>query len=95
MQHRTPDALKIDVGSATTREELHCLVAKAFGFPDYYGKNWDAFDECIRDVELALRVENGGLETLRTRLPREAELLQQCVADFVEESHRDIIFRPT
>jgi RNAse (barnase) inhibitor barstar len=49
MHHRTPDVLKIDVGSVTTREELHSLIAEAFGFPDYYGRNWDAFDECIRD----------------------------------------------
>jgi RNAse (barnase) inhibitor barstar len=93
MHHRTPDTLKIDVGSVTTREELHSLVAEAFGFPDYYGQNWDAFEECIRDVELPERVEIIGLETLRVRLPREAELFQRCVADFVEERHHDITLR--
>ena len=27
----------INVGSVETREELHDLIAKTFGFPDYYG----------------------------------------------------------
>ena len=85
-----PDALRVDVGAASSREELHRLLAAAFHFPDYYGHNWDAFDECIRDVELPARVEIVGLEALRARLPREAELLQRCVADFVTETHHDI-----
>ena len=93
MQHRTPDALKIDVGAVTTRDEVHNLIAEAFGFPDYYGRNWDAFDECIRDVELPSHVEITGLDTLRVRLPREAELFQRCVADFVKERDHEITLR--
>ena len=93
MHHRTPEPLKVDVGSVTTRQELHALLAEAFHFPDYYGHNWDAFDECIRDVALPPRVEISGLEALRARLPREAELLQTCIADFVEESAHDITIR--
>ena len=90
MHHRTPDTLKVDVGSVTTRHALHALLAEAFQFPDYYGQNWDAFDECIRDVELPRHVEITGLEALRVRLPKEVELLQRCIADFVEETHHDI-----
>ena len=90
MSHHTPETLKVDVGPATTRQELHRLLAEAFHFPDYYGQNWDAFDECIRHVELPSRVEIVGFEALRLRLPREAELLQRCVADFIEESESEI-----
>lgn len=90
--HRTLEVLKVDVGSVSTRQELHNLLFDAFRFPDYYGHNWDAFDECIRDVELPLHVEITGLESLRVRLPREAELLQRCVIEFTEESHHDITF---
>ena len=32
-------------------DEIHSLLAAAFEFPKYYGKNWDAFDECINDAE--------------------------------------------
>jgi RNAse (barnase) inhibitor barstar len=95
MHHRTPDALKVDVGSASTRQELHELLFEAFRFSDYYGGNWDAFDECIREVELPPHVEIIGLEALRVRLSREAELLQRCLTDFAETSHHYISFTST
>lgn len=82
--------LKIDVSSVATRQELHVLLEKTFHFPDYYGANWDAFDACIRDVELPPHIEISGLEMLRQRLPREAELFHKCISDFVVESGHDI-----
>jgi RNAse (barnase) inhibitor barstar len=30
-----------------SRQAAHEEIAFAFGFPDYYGKNWDAFDDCF------------------------------------------------
>jgi RNAse (barnase) inhibitor barstar len=93
MSQHIPEVLKIDVGQVTTRQELHSLLAEAFHFPDYYGHNWDAFDECICDVELPSHVEIAGLESLRVRLPREAELFQQCIADFARERDHDIRFQ--
>ena len=92
MHQRTPDALKIDVGSVATGQELHDLLFEAFRFPDYYGSNWNAFDECIRDVELPPHVEITGLEALRVRLPWEAEWLHRCVTEFAEERRHDITF---
>ncbi len=71
MHHHTPDALEIAVGSVTTRPESHSLLAESLRFPAYYSKNWDAFDECLRDVALPSHVEITGLESLRVRLPRE------------------------
>lgn len=32
-----------------TVKDIHSLLAKALEFPEYYGCNWDAFDECIAD----------------------------------------------
>ncbi len=31
-------------------EALHNEVGAALQFPDYYGENWDAMDECITDL---------------------------------------------
>jgi ribonuclease inhibitor len=90
MRHHTSDDLKVDVSAVSTREELHTLLARAFEFPDYYGRNWNAFDECIRDVSLPPHVHITGLAALQARLPREAELLQRCVDEFAQESGHDI-----
>lgn len=33
-----------------TEIDLRESIAKKLMFPSYYGKNWDAFDECINDL---------------------------------------------
>jgi len=40
---------KIPSGLKTKMEFLQA-VSKVFNFPDYFGENWDAFEECIRDL---------------------------------------------
>ena len=34
-----------------TEDDFLREVASSFQFPDYYGENWAAFDECIQDLE--------------------------------------------
>jgi len=77
--------ITIDVGSVKSGEELHTLLANALGFPDYYGKNWDAFNECIRDFPPRGALHVTGLQKLGNALPREAELLKQCLEAFHAE----------
>lgn len=75
----------INLAEVSSREHLHELLAIAFQFPEYYGRNWDAFDECIRDIVLPAQVKIAGLKQLLARLPREAAHLQACVDAFVVE----------
>jgi len=83
---RDAKVLEINVGEVRSREELHELLFQAFAFPDYYGRNWDAFDECIRDVTTPEVIKVSGLESMRFRLPRETKLFVACLRDFV--AHR-------
>lgn len=62
-----------------SREVLHAELARVFFFPDYYGRNWDAFDECIDDIDQPAFVEVLDFDGFRFRLPREAKLLSQCL----------------
>ena len=39
----------LDGRAMTSREAAHRELARAFSFPDYYGANWDAFDDCLED----------------------------------------------
>jgi RNAse (barnase) inhibitor barstar len=43
--------LLLDLSGVTNASQLHELLASALRFPDYYGRNWDAFDECVADPE--------------------------------------------
>jgi len=38
-----------------TRAALFKTVAKALSFPAYFGRNWDAFNDCLRDATMLNR----------------------------------------
>ena len=45
------DALVVRIGAdISTREQLFDRFAVELGLPDYFGGNWDAFDEALRDL---------------------------------------------
>jgi hypothetical protein len=35
----------------TAEDDLFRALGSALHFPDYFGHNWDAFDECLREVD--------------------------------------------
>jgi RNAse (barnase) inhibitor barstar len=39
----------LDGARMTTRDELFDQFAATFNFPDHFGRNWDAFNDCMRD----------------------------------------------
>jgi RNAse (barnase) inhibitor barstar len=41
----------IDLQHVSSTDDLFSAFADAFRFPDYFGFNWAAFDECINDLE--------------------------------------------
>jgi len=75
-------AVQIDVSGVRTAKELHDLLFEKLNFPDYYGGNWDAFNECIGDTALKLPEAVGvtGMQNLEKVLPREAALFRKCTS---------------
>lgn len=49
--------LDLDGGRMTSRHAAHAELARVFGFPDYYGANWDAFNDVMHDVVATHRGE--------------------------------------
>jgi RNAse (barnase) inhibitor barstar len=40
----------VDLKGVSDPDKLFKIFVDAFRFPDYFGYNWNAFDECIRDL---------------------------------------------
>jgi RNAse (barnase) inhibitor barstar len=47
---------RLDGAKIDDQRSFHEEVAEAFEFSDYYGRNWDAFEECFSEVEMPSRV---------------------------------------
>jgi len=77
-------AYTIELDRIASRKTLHSELARVFSFPDYYGRNWDAFDECIDALVLPASVTVLGFDGFRFRLPREAKLLARCLRAMAE-----------
>jgi ribonuclease inhibitor len=82
------DEVQIDVSGIASPEELQALLARELGFPGYYGKNWDAFWDCIRDPEQSQMPNHlviRGISSLQQTMPREAQRFHTCLRDFIFE----------
>lgn len=42
----------VDGRRCRSKQELLSEFAASLGFPDYFGRNWDAFHECINDLDV-------------------------------------------
>lgn len=45
------DPDELDGGLVEDKATLMAALAEALEFPDYFGGNWDAVDECLRSLE--------------------------------------------
>ena len=85
--------LDVDLHGVCTSVELHDRLASTFSFPDYYGRNWDAFDECIADYgPFSGILKIHGWDELRIRLPQDAELLHSCLDNFAKSVNLRVVW---
>ncbi|GAA1654238.1 barstar family protein [Actinoplanes couchii] len=80
-----------DAGAWVSDDDLHRDVAAALGFPDYYGKNLDALNDCLRDVvnyeygttrqATGLVLTFVGYDAFASRHPRTAQIVLDIVAE--------------
>ena len=41
---------RVDIGHVHDKKGFTALVAKAMNFPEWFGGNWDAFEDCLTDL---------------------------------------------
>ncbi|WP_084701709.1 barstar family protein [Streptacidiphilus anmyonensis] len=81
----------LDASGWATADVFHADVAAALDFPDYYGRNLDAFNDCLRDVmggEYGVPQGAEGLvlafthyDAFARACPREAHVVLDILAD--------------
>ncbi|WP_230853584.1 barstar family protein, partial [Vibrio harveyi] len=89
--------MRIDLVMIENESQLHELMANCFGFQDYYGKNWDAFWDCLcdpglRNSDFPKVIEFVGSSHFKSALPESFESLKSCFDDFCQE-HPNIDIR--
>lgn len=75
---------RLDASAWTTPADFHRAVKEALGFPDYYGHNLDAFNDCLREVAASTVLAFVGYDAFVRRQPRVA----QAVLDIFASSAR-------
>lgn len=81
----------LDATAITDWDSFHAESARAFGFPDFYGRNLDAWIDCLTYLNdgmsrfnlppgETLTIEVRGAEDFATRCPEIAAALMEAVA---------------
>lgn len=86
--------IQIDGDSITDWDSFHSVFAKAFGFPEFYGRNMNAWIDCMTYLDdpkagmstvhvksgevLVLQINNAA--GLKKRCPEEFEAIVECSA---------------
>jgi len=81
-----PEQVIVDLSAVTSNRELHEVLKRGLGFPDWYGMNWDAFWDAITGlVEMPERLQFTGWSSFEARLPAEAQQLKSSLEQMSSE----------
>jgi len=90
----SPVLVRIDTARIQNWDSFHDVFAEAFGFPDFYGRNMDAWIDCLTYLDdpaagmSAVHVPQGGVVTLQldgvddfaVRCPEQYRAIVECSA---------------
>jgi ribonuclease inhibitor len=78
--------VNIDLNNIETSKQLQIVLKEKLEFPDFYGKNWNAFWDAITGlVELPETIVFENWKTLKQKLPEEANYLKTTLNEFNEK----------
>lgn len=77
------DPYIIDFTNVKYYLQVHEIIKEALDFPDYYGKNWDAFWDCLTDmVGRQTNIEIYGFDVVQKKFSEDAELFLEVLKEF-------------
>lgn len=83
--HDGHSCIRIDLAACTTKAELLTRIAHALHFPDWFGHNWDALADCLRDLSwlpgTGWRIEFNNVEALSSAEPETFATLLDILAE--------------
>ena len=74
----------LDLTGCKSLWDIHERIRKAFDFPEWYGKNWDAFWDLLRTECDANTVILKGEQTIPKEYKNTLEILHSCLDDLIE-----------
>ena len=80
------NSLEIDLENITTSEDLHSLLKAKLDFPEFYGRNLNAFWDSITGlVELPAVIVLKNWKLFEAKLPADAQIMKECFDKMTEE----------
>ena len=73
----------VDFRKAKTYEDLHEILKKSLGFPDYYGKNLDALWDCLMDYCYDWYIEIIGTDSIEKSLDNDMKKIIEVFTDLI------------
>ncbi len=73
--------VRLDLTGCKYLEEIHERIRLAFDFPEWYGRNWDAFWDSLWSHMEANRVEIMGESKVPENLKREISVMNRLLED--------------
>ena len=80
--------ITLDLTGCRYLGELHKRIKEAFDFPDFYGENWDAFDDLLWSECDADKVEIVGEYTLSKDFEPHIKTMHEVLQDFKQNCEK-------
>ena len=80
------DINQVDLSQALDEDSFQSLIVSVFGFPPYYGKNLDAFWDCLSDfVTSPAKAILVGYDVLNPTMKRYVDRYIELLKEFEQE----------
>jgi RNAse (barnase) inhibitor barstar len=76
-----PAPAVVDGRACRTRAAFFEEVARALRFPDYFGRNWDALTDCLRDAGAVALIVEHAEDLLSAEPPEQFDTLLAVLSD--------------